>query len=314
MIMETTFPREGILVKGKYWRSQDQVRVREELPNNTINELLVEKGVIRQVSSSRDPASDRRSFGAARRPISDRLGLCDIWTAMFLNLSGPHGRPFLFEEYLQLAKERPEVAREKSSGHNCIRVRLILDSQDGKDVNTVTLWHDESYNYLIRKAVMVFGKAELSQTESEILHFIEPKPGIYFPTKCRVQAMRNGKQIYSEMDSISELSVNEPIPSSVFRLPPIPSGTFMTDRIEGTTYSVDANWQRISRSTPIRTLAVVANADGKESGYRSQSTAEPKPFAWWLLPASLVLLVLALCVLVFRQLRGRWADLVPRQP
>ena len=88
------------------------------------------------------------------------------------------------------------------------------------------------------------------------------------------------------LTTLSNLKVNEPIAKEVFTLPPIPAGTLLHDRIDGTRYPIDQDWKPIGKkeSNPIISLPI--RSDGPASDYHAQSEQEPRPWWTWLLPAA----------------------------
>jgi hypothetical protein len=298
--IERTFPEEKKVISGKYWRSFNLIRVQENYPDSGIEEYLWKDSEIRQVGHGTQARGGQHQFAASRRSPSEKMFcICNVWTQMMIDFSTQKGGDGDLDFYIESAKRPPSVSRDKIEGNQCIRIKLTFETPTG-DEKTVALWFEESHNYLIRKMVTTFSKSS-DKFEGEILEFMESPPGVFLPIKCRRQIYRKGKLEIVEQASLSDVHINEPNPENVFQLPAIPPGTILYDGIQGTKYPVDENWRPIGPATPLLKAIVAGSSDGFEDEYRSQSTEESKSFWRWLIPASLVVLVVGFVSLIYRR-------------
>jgi hypothetical protein len=300
--VEVTFSKQPTMVlTGRYWRSLDLVRVLEKEGKGT-DDYLVKDSEIHQVGQGADPKSGRVHYAATRRSATQILCVLDVWNRMMIDFIGPNnGGRYDFDRFLEFAKEAPKAVREKSGGHNCIRVDL---SYMAGSEQKATLWFDMDHNYLIRKKT-VGPKGSSSSYESEIIEFAEPEPGVFIPIKCRGRGFNDGAPTSIEETTLTDVKVNKPIPNTVFQLPAIPSGTILDDRIERKRYPIDSNWHPIGPATQLAEVIENSKSERQASDYHAQSTSEPVPFSRWLIITSLFVLVIASSFLVYRRLRLR---------
>jgi hypothetical protein len=173
---------------------------------------------------------------------------------------------------------------------------------DAGDEWSLTFWHDVQCNYLIRKKSAIFGdKNKNTPFEYEILEFREAVPGVFVPLRSRLRGYENGKLHVEQITTLSNVRVNEPIAKDVFVLPPVPAGTVLHDKIEGTRYPIDANWKPIGPKTSSPLIPIPNLPSGLAIDYHAQTEEEPKPLTRWLLPASIVVLAMAGACWIYRR-------------
>jgi hypothetical protein len=310
---EVTFPKKRGIARGNYWRFFNTVRVQEFFPNGVFQETLVKDGEIRTVG--RPPVSKDRSHrsGAERRSSATFLGNCDAWRYLLIEFIGPSEARYDFDHFIALAKSPPRTSRDTIDGHDCIRISMKLDTDTGKEWS-FTFWHDIECNYLIRKEVATFGKEDMP-TEYEVLEFLEAAAGMFVPICARLRSYDKGKLRAEEMFTLSSVHVNEDISKDMFVLPAVPAGTMVYDRIEGTRYPVDKNWERIGTAVPLEKPVYVGQAftpaDENWNGTANSSEGVPLPgqapatnypvlaqedpesIATWILPVSVAIAALA---------------------
>jgi len=296
--IQAAFPDERIVCTGKYWRSPDSVRVEETSGNRTEN-YLVKNSKIFQVASERTPQGRQSGFAALRRPASERLCQCDVWTLMDLDLSGPGGRPCDLDQLLALAKDAPNIARETVDGDPCIRLRLSFDDPSGDQVN-LSLWHDVHFNYLIRKEEWQFGRSGSYSIDGENQKFAEVEPGIYFPLRHVTKVTRRGQEIRRNIATLSDVRINSSIADQTFKLPPVAAGTTCRDKIEGKVYKIDSNGNQVGEASPLTITAAPSEPEAGSSPFHSQSTEEPKAWTRWLAPGFAVVLVCGIIGWLYR--------------
>jgi hypothetical protein len=306
---EMTFPKKEVSRRGKYWRWFNTVRVQEyHSGTETIEDALLKNGEIRRVGRHRIAKDQYDRYGAGRDSSAAPLGICDVWRSMLMEFFGPSGARYDYDRFLDLANSPPRVEREMMDGHECIRVSMQCDTDTG-DEWSLTFWHDVSCNYLIRKEAVIFGnKYKDLPCEYEVLEFWEAAPGVVVPLRARLRGYDHGKLQVEEMTILSNVRVNEPLAKNVFLLPPVPAGTVVHDRIEGTNYPIDANWNRIGPTT-LGLFAPPPNRSASPATLSDARAEELKPLARWLLPAALVVLAAAGACWVYR----RWQS-QERQP
>jgi hypothetical protein len=287
--IKKAFPKAETVMGGKYWRAFDTVRVQEGITDSAVEDYLMKDSEIHQVGRYRMPNGRPRRYAAARKPASEILSLCDVWTQMLLDFIGTTGVRYDFDRYLGLSKSTPGLSYEKIDSHDCIRLSMNQDSPTGDNLSD-TFWLDKDYNYLIRKWTAANSKrSELM--ESEILEFAEPVPGVFFPTRCRIRRYV-GSQLKSEqLATLSDLRVNADLPKDVFALPAVPSGTIVQDHIEGKRYPIDANWRRIGTATPLE--PPIRIPDPSSGTYGAQTEREQQSVLVWMVPTSIVVLAAA---------------------
>jgi hypothetical protein len=210
-----------------------------------------------------------------------------------------------FDRHLPQAKSIPRVKRERIDGRDCVRVTLDLpgDLITKGPGSQYTFWFDVGHNYLVWKTVEVCAD---TRTEIQIVEFLEPQPGVFFPTKRAGTGFRGGEQTSQSFMTLSDVRINEPIAKDIFDLPHIPSGTLCNDFIRKQRYPIDANWQQIpgSKAKSFDRYAIPGTTPG-QGGVTAQTTAEPRSWTFWIVPASLAVLATAAAVWLFRRYRTR---------
>jgi hypothetical protein len=297
--------RHTMTITAKYWRSLDTVHIREKQGGGT-DDMLLKDGEIRQVG--RAVAVGPRSqpgkvhYVASRRAAVETLAASDVWGRMMIDFAGPNGGRYDFDHFLEFAQRPPQVSREKIDGHDCVRLNLSVVSTTGLEEH-VTLWHDINRNYLVWK--MMVREKPSDRGEMEILEFTEPEPGVFVPIKCRRDSYRDSELSSREEITLSDVEINKPIPANVLQLPAIPAGTILNDGIRGTRYPINEKWEPIGPPEPLQQLRLPGEAEAARSDYHSQSTSEAKPLSRLLVPASLLILVVACACLIYRHYRSR---------
>ncbi len=284
---------------GKYWRSLDVVRLQEKGGSGS-EDYLLKDSEIRQVGRGTDPKTGQKEYGAARRPATEFLGMLDVWSEMLIDFAGPDGGHYDLDRFLEFAKEPPLAGRERKDGYDCIRVTFSVISNMGNGFN-ITLWHDVTRNYLVRKLIVTSDNS--SHSVSDVLEFAEPLPGLFVPTKCHTEHFRVSERYQVKDVTLSDIEVNKPIPKSVFQLPAIRAGTELFDSIQGTRYPIDENWRPIGPARPYRRMGFPSKSDSSGTEYHSQSTSEARSYSWWLIIGSLMFLAVVCIYRIYRYYR-----------
>jgi hypothetical protein len=284
------YPLEVTRGSGHYWRARGIVRVQENRGAGT-EDYVVKNSEIRQVARGLREPGGRPEYHAARRPATERFCLCDAWTLLEIDLSGPGGRPCTLDEFLDLAQGGPKVTRVKLDGRDCIKAVVRLRDVSGQNV-TATTWHDISHNYLLWRSECRFESDGDYRIEGEITDFLEAEPGIFFPTTHRTMVMNLGKKVQETVAMLSDIRINGPVAERELQLPSVPAQTQLDDRVQGKQYRIDPNWHPTGGpSAPLVKIAMPGHSDAEgETEYRSPSTEEPRSALRWLMPGSLAVL------------------------
>lgn len=286
---EADVPKHTLLKTGKYFRSGSVARIQDEQPTGTVDHFYLEReSEVREVVRNR-PGTGQPAWAVGRRRCTELAHPLDVWRLMFLE----------FDLLLPTAKNTPRVKREKFAGRTCVRVTIDILTE-----TEVTFWFDVGRNYLLWKRDWV-GKSH--RNESEILEFVEPEPGMYFPTKLGAKSFRGREQDNQGFVTLSEVRINEPVAKDLLKLPAVPRGTICNDWIKKEKYPIDENWQQLagSRAEPLELYALPAASSAPGGSFTAQSTTAAKPWTRWIAPASLVVLVFACGALVYRQYRAQ---------
>lgn len=289
--LEESTPSLQRTATGRYWRAKDVARSQQETPTGTVDWFLLYKTAeIREVVRNR-AGTDQPPCWTGRRTLDDGLLPLDVWPRIFME----------FDRFLEVAKGAPRVKRVKIDGRDCIRVTMDILTQTEK-----TYWFDVGRNYLVSKSAEV---SKDHRTESENLDYVEPQPGVFFPTKRVAKTYRGSEQRSHVCVTLSDVRINEPLADDVFRIPMIPSGTTCSDWIRKQRYPIDENWQQIpgSKTEPLAMtpLPTPSSSSGEGTQYTAQSTGEPKSWTRWIAWGSLAILLLASTAWVYRRYQAR---------
>ncbi len=298
--IEDGIPDRKPSVTGKYWRTSDSIRVHEDYTDGRTEDYLARDSQVRQVG--RYPiGGSRHQYGAARKSLRDAFCRCDVWERMLLDLPSPRGRDSL-DELLGLSN-RHECSRRRENGRDCIYLDLAYDDPDVGAVH-LAAWFDVGFNYLVRKISITFGKTGKGRAVLEILRFVEPLPEHFFPEQCRSRTYEGDELVSDMLVTLSDVRINDPIPPSVFRLPGVPSGTMLSDKVQGKQYRINEKWQRIGPESSATIGILPPTPDAEDVEYRTQTAEEPRSLTRWLIPASLAVLGVAGCGLLYRRYRA----------
>lgn len=296
--IEATSPKPRLVLEGSYQRKFDVVRAQARTAGGT-SDYLVIGAEVRQLNAGPKLPNGQQLHDARRAPRSETIGLADVWQQMLIEFTGMDGRRYDFDGLLGLAKRPPEARRERAGGVPCVRVSVTVEVPGYGEFGYV-LWHDIGRNYLVRKMAFTYLDPS-SQFVAENVEFAEPEPGVFVPTRCLRRQSAGGNS--TEFATIlADLTVNQPIPDAVFRLPPVTPGTEVSDLVHGTTYPINGLWERTGPAKPLVNMKVVqSSVEG--DGSRSQSDSETWRAGWWVLPTAVVVLVLASCSYLYRRYR-----------
>lgn len=211
----------------------------------------------------------------------------DPWGCGLLKLWGPKGCPLTLDEILKRPhKLRGGVERETADGRESMVVNLSMELQP--DVfGDFRIWFDPQTNYLARKLTLnLSGSAsKLPARESEVLRFVEVAPAVYFPEHVETRFHKDGQLTHHDVVTFSEIRVNAPLPPNIFEFA-IPPGATVLDKIQDKEYSVDAKGNPVGPGRPLAKVAPLPLG-----AVAAATTHEPQPLTHWILPASVVALL-----------------------
>jgi len=284
-------------VRGQYWRSGNDFRIREEYPDGRILESAVCRGNFLSFGRS------KQGTGAAKGNPQDFSSICDVWSQMLLSFPGKRSLEGTLEEFLQLAGSTIDLRRANQGGHACIVLTATLKN-DRVLADRLEYWFDEGVNLLVRKLNRSWeAKGGKGRAVFEVDRFVETEPGLFFPVQSRVEGFGSDGAIDSSMVcKVSELEVNRPVPPGVFELA-VPAGTLMTDRTRDVSYQVDAAGNQVGPASailPARREMMASSATVRVGGQ-----TQGEPWAWWQWLLTLSASVFALSGIAFIVRRKR---------
>lgn len=214
-------------------------------------------------------------------------------------------RNLLLDDFLNQKTVRVNsVERQNRGGRSLIVVKLQVDSVDRE------FWVDPARGYLVVRttgssAVKAGATERKGETIAEVVQFVPPAPGLYFPKEVVFTFTTDGAVDYRERFLFADIKVNQPIPPQRFDLT-FPVGTQVHDLIESKQYVVGPEGGQ-SRVRPLSTLPPPPSADqpANRPGETQETQEEPTPWTWWILPVSVVLVCVGSGILVVRRLAGR---------
>ena len=274
----------------QYWRSGPNWRAKWTHKGQWVDAVCDDQVIRTRSSVDRHPGTG---------------GLVDKWNG----LPGPHGdpwldtliasvgdrakspKPLLFEYKLSYPGKR-SARREEVGGTSFVVVEGV--SKDGHVRGEY--WFDPRANYLIsRYEVMLKAGAPNwpagrpdQGSRTEVTRFAEPAPGVFFPvevTKVNTVGEKFGSR---EVGRVKNIRVNAPLPMEIFSLNYVP-GDRVSDHLQGKRYTVapdgksETNVAAVSPHRPPLGVPGVAEL--------TETKAEPRSAASWLLPLSAGLIV-----------------------
>lgn len=286
--VERMHPKQAILQTGIYLRSPDGVLIRVGKEGESTGDILVKAGEARTVSRNW-AKGNKVNFRASRDSGTHQLGLSDVWQRLLLANYGPNQQTLPFERFVETATSPVRTSSSRESGREIVTV--VFSVGTGKEQRDYRLEFDGGVNYLIRKTVLTAPGTE-GRTEGEIERFLEAQPGVFVPLQNHVRSYKGGSLDGEWVYSVSNVVVNAPVPADRLKLPAIPSGTILKDRVHETEYPVNENWNRIGPAKPSPVMRV-GQPSSEPSEYTAQSTAEARPTSHWIMIGSVVALAAA---------------------
>jgi hypothetical protein len=279
---------------GEYWRSADVARARFIFNGVVHDSVYRENRVLTLSAPSKEGARLRVSASLAAYD-GFPLGLCDPWSLGLLTFSVESRGPLRFDELAGTAFQVRQIQRETEGGHEVV----VVDLRHPKATHKLVF--DPRVNYLLRKQTSLpvddaSGKG-FTQT-AEVLNFYE-EAGVFFPQRIRFQTYEGDKLRSMREVVLADIRINHPLAPETFRLK-LPAGGEFHDLIQGKVFTVDANGQVNGAG---RDLPIPPPPAGASSG--RETSSEPVSWTAWLLPISVVVLLLAGCMWLAGRYRRR---------
>lgn len=299
------------LCSSEFWYAQGKVRLK-------VNELgqdleYVYKDTIRTSLLLREGAG-QKEFAASKGGFrSCFMHRSDGWVRGLLVVNVPaHGDSVPFERLAELAKSITKIWTQNENGRELIVVRLFFDdSTDQSNPWHVDVAFDPSVNYLIRKVTHYAGSSVSRSSfyrQEEVVSFVEPLPGIYFPERIVGRSGNDEKMTGGgSLAVLSDIKVNVKLPTSTFVMK-FPRGIYMTDSLRNARYRIDQNGNSIG---DIKELSVhppppPASSSRTDEPTPHDTVEEPPPsrLNYWIIAASVGCLLAAAVVVVRRNRHG----------
>ncbi|MCE9528277.1 MAG: hypothetical protein K8R36_19720 [Planctomycetales bacterium] len=236
----------------------------------------------------------------------------DPYASGLLRLCGTKARPLTLEQLLSQKQKAGKVSREPYEGHDCIVLHMSTKFEGGR--GEFDIWFDPKVKYLACRLVGNFsGTADRPpvRRESQVLKFMEPAPGIFFPAEAETKFFSGEKLTHHEVVTYSEVRINQPLPADIFELP-IPANATVLDQIQEREYKTDANGKETGPSRPLANGMPVAPGQASVPGGKpapaviaqKETKTEPEPMTRWILYGLVAVLAIAGGVWYVRRLRG----------
>lgn len=277
---------------GEFWASGSSVRVKWNTADRT-GEILVSGGQV--FSFSFEQGKQRPAGGAIAAYDGTPVGECDPRYFSLFHLAskpGERSTPAVFDD---IVGKRRILHAASNEDH----ITLELESAGASDSRS-RFQFDRKKNYLISELSTDarIGNRNLS-ARRRITSWREPAPGVFFPTSVVSETHEGGTLTQSQTCEFSDIVVNQVIPAQVFVLK-FPAKCEVHDLIRGKKYVVDATG---SPAGPETTLNTIPPPPRGENAAR-ETREEPKSWTRWILPASLMCLLVSLAAWGFNRWRA----------
>lgn len=299
---------------AKFWKSGDRIRIDEIeslLGARTIQINLRDQ----KVSVANKGGSGQKAWGTAA-PINSGAAdtLFDVWreaVCLPVNVGEfPRSHTTLDQALADPRCKLKRISRETLDGRACDRVTFENSSLH----KTYDVWLDASVNYLARKVITLWNEEGGGWIKKEVVieTFVEPAPGVFFPTQISCKMTGNGSFVGEWPKTtvhVKNLQVNKAIPSDTFE-PRFAPGSVLADRFQGKTFTVSASGQP---DTPLGTIVPPDESSKPAAGVPTAPTppgADVPAWALWkiLVVVSVLLGLTALAVRLISRWRNRSSD------
>lgn len=294
-LIEETIPTKKVFAKGTYLRSGNVVRIKEGKEGSKTEDLLIRNGQAKRVGRSWQ--GENIQFFATLETEKKWFIWGDVWQRMMLDLTNPEGERESYDSFLERIQKAARVSPEKLQGRDCVKIEVEEKTKEGF-TKVMMVWLDAGHHYMVRRIESYDISDPRDRNISEVLEFSEIAPGITFPIKVRVEAIRKGKNTATYETQLADIQVNPTISEKEFRLPQIPPGTHLEDSIHGKSGTIGPDWN-FAGPTKARTSAITLPAKSQPPVDLNgrQSLSEPWSTSWYVLAGSLALLLVCILVL-----------------
>lgn len=301
---EQTHPKPQVLGDGRYVRSGDMALIREGQEGKHTSDVLIKPGEILRLGRNWAKGKSLPTGVAFRDSPKGPSGFCDVWVFMMIETHEQGG-------------DRPHGAdpgsiradRNTLDGRECVRLRYTITHAKGS-TSRYTQWHDVGRNYLIIQAVSEYtgGDSAARRFVVRATEFIEPSPGVVFPTRVTRDAYREGELDNAAVVTLADVVINQPVPASAFALPAVPAGTKLMDRIDNKEGPIDSNWKPAGEMKPLPPPPTSPPEHPPPPKPQwptpldtTPSAAEPVSSARWVIGGSVAVLLVAAVLAVVRR-------------
>jgi hypothetical protein len=284
---------------GQYWRSGSVFRYKWGQGKQS-GDVVVKDGREEGIFLLPDRKGVLRGEGSIS--VGDGMAgpRADPWLQSLFTFLGDTKKPgrYTFDEMLSLPSGVRAVSCERrlEGGRELVLVKTRWEK------STTEFWFDPSVNYLIRKLSTTIPGKRTDVYTTEVIRFREPASGIYFPEQVKVVSSSDNRHVATETFTFTDIEINRPLPPTFFEMR-FPPGTPIRDQLKGTTYVAGEDGRPVGEATlspspppPPAIPAVEPRAETKE---------EPRSWSWVILPASLSVLALAVCLYAVQRWRTR---------
>jgi hypothetical protein len=278
--VETILPKAETYGAGKFLRTPDGTLFRTGKEGETASDILIGGGQTRLVGRTWNKG--KIQYTASLMTGTQSLGLMDMWQRLLLSNYGPDLQTMPLEQYIETATKGPAFDEKRRDGRPLAIVTFTIGT--GREAMEHRAELDSNVNYLVRKHT-ISPPSRNSRSEAEIVEFIEPQPGVFVPVKCRMRHYKGDEIDQEMMYSLSDAVVNADVPKERLKLPTIPSGTLLSNRIEEKRYPVDESWRQIGPAQPAPTLKLGDPAK-ISTEFTTQSVGEPRSWSSWIISIS----------------------------
>lgn len=234
---------------GSYKKSGNDIRITSQ-SGGLLHEVLVRGTVVTSLSKVVDQF-DRGKTGAITT-VNDGIeySKCDYWQRFFLSHKLINENKFVTLD--ELVRNAVKVFGPNASSYDRKQL-LVVELDLSKPAKfsfkcNVRLYFDAAVNYLVRRAdvELTLPNGDIAKRVGVVERFLEAKPAVFCPVNVRqTLGMNSGQPTPLNSAWVSNLVVNDPIPSSVFRLT-LPHGVHLRNLTEGTRYLADSAGKAIT--------------------------------------------------------------------
>jgi hypothetical protein len=283
------------LADVSYWRSGTSFRAKWKDGDNWCDALVQGHEAKMRSNTAGSPVKSGGLAAYDGRPLPQGDPWLDTQMMLLGDQKGDKS-PRTLSDWIRVPGIKASARKDSKDGIPFVVVELILE-EGGRE----EYWLSPAKNYLVTQTFSTakFQTKEFS-TRAEITQFLEPKPGIFFPTEVVTTQFVDGKMIKRTVGSIKQLSINMPLPPDIFSLDFVP-GDAVFDHLQGKRYTVGADGRSETNikeiPTPVSSIVPV--------GELTETKTEERPFAYWIFVVSFLVTGVGLLALIRRRrLRG----------